>query len=71
MPRLDQTGPRGQGKMTGRGRGNCQSSTDGRGMRACGNGRRGRGQQGGMQDEIARLQEENATMKARLDALEA
>jgi len=30
MPNLDRTGPMGQGRMTGRGRGKCNSAFDGK-----------------------------------------
>jgi len=58
MPRFDGTGPNGQGPITGRGMGKCNTTKEENGMnpsfgfgRGCGRGMgmgRGRGRRGGM-----------------------
>ncbi len=68
MPKLDQTGPQGQGPMTGKGVGNC-----GRGLRrglGCGRGY-GRGKFSGRtcltkDEEIEDLEEEAKNLEADL-----
>lgn len=73
MPNFDQTGPQGQGPMTGRGMGNC-----------AGGMRRGRGCRNGMGyngrfsqrtyltkgEEVKALEEEAENLKADLKAIE-
>ncbi|MFA4999805.1 MAG: DUF5320 domain-containing protein [Patescibacteria group bacterium] len=81
MPRMNGTGPLGQGPMTGRGLGNCAgaqksaSSSRGRGLgRGCGRGcgRGGRffgGQPLSLEDEEKMLSEELEAIKAERASL--
>ncbi|HOX41281.1 MAG TPA: DUF5320 domain-containing protein, partial [bacterium] len=73
MPGFDQTGPRGQGPMTGRGLGPCGGMRRGFGCAGFGRGF-GFGRFAGraylsQQEELAELEDEAATMEADLKAL--
>ena len=70
MPRMNGTGPMGQGAMTGRGRGNCQS---GERMFWCGRrlGANSRRASSSPKDQLAILEEEDKMLTEELEAIKA
>lgn len=75
MPKMDKTGPSGQGPLTGRGRGQCPAKER---MFWCGRRMMGRGGmgQGGLsplapEDQLKALEEEEKALLADLEAVKA
>jgi hypothetical protein len=70
MPKLDGTGPQGQGPRTGRGLGNCQGTGQGMG-RGLGQGRGRMGETSTKEEKRIALEEEKKAIEQEIANLDA